>query len=69
MSAERDRCAIEAMRLALKHLGPALSVCDSAGMRLTPKGQDIEYIRMTLDLYQDVLDERGEWMIKTPYSE
>ena len=65
MSVERDRCAIHALRLALKHLGPIYSVYTANGTgQLTPKGQDIDYIRMTLDTFADVLDEQGLPMMK-----
>ena len=61
---ERDRCAIHALQRALRRLGPALAISDGKGnMRFDQRGQDIEYIRMTLDLYADVTDERGNPMI------
>jgi hypothetical protein len=64
MSIERDRCAIEAMRLALKHIpSHCTSVSVKGNVTRTPKGQAIDYIRMTLDLYADVLDESGKPML------
>ena len=69
MSIERDRVAIEALRIALKHLGPTPGVVNAVGdIVLTPRGQDIEYIRMALDLYADVKDEHGKRMV-TPRQE
>lgn len=65
----RDRCAIDALRLALKHLGPPLRVMEGGNLILTPKGKDIEYIRQTLNLYQDVLDEEGKRMVAAPFPE
>lgn len=51
----RDICAVNALTLALRHLGPALGVTDASGnVALTRRAQDIEYIRMTLDLYSGV---------------
>ena len=51
----RDICAVNALTLALKHLGPSLGVADVSGnVALTRRAQDIEYIRMTLDLYSGV---------------
>lgn len=50
----RDHCAVAALRLALKHLGHPISVVENGNVHLTPKGQDIEYIRMTLGLYDDL---------------
>lgn len=50
----RDHCAVAALRMALKYVGPSLSVADANGnVALTQRGQDIEYIRMTLELYDD----------------
>lgn len=61
---ERDRCAVHALQIAIRRLGPALMVADADGnMSFDKRGQDIEYIRMTLDLYADVTDERGNPMI------
>ena len=51
----RDICAVNALTLALRHLGPALGVADGSGnVALGRRAQDIEYIRMTLDLYGNI---------------
>ena len=63
-SIERDRCAVHALQIALRRLGPALMISDGSGnLRFDKRGQDIEYIKMTLDLYADVTDENGKPMI------
>ena len=65
----RDRCAIDAMRLALKHLGPLLMVPEDGNMILPERSKAVQYIRMTLNLYQDVLDEKGKRMVAMLYPE
>jgi hypothetical protein len=69
MSVKRDRCAIEALRLALKYVRGPTSVAEGGNIVLTERGKDENYIRMTLNLYQDVLDEKGKRMVATPFSE
>lgn len=67
MSIERDRCAITALQIALRRLGAPEWIDDGSGnRRLTAKGQDIEYVRMTLDLYDGTVDELGERMVTVP---
>lgn len=51
----RDHCAVAALTRALQYLGFAPMVADAGGnLALTQRGQDIEYIRMTLALYDDL---------------
>lgn len=69
MSIERDRCAIEALRLALKYLRGPNSVAENGNLVLTERGKDEHYIRMTLNLYQDVVDETGKRMVAAPFPE
>ena len=66
MGITRDRCAISALQIALKRLGPPLSVVVDGNVTLTPRGQDIEYIRMVLQLYDKVRDEHGELLVSSP---
>jgi hypothetical protein len=69
MSVERDRCAVEALRIALKYLRGPNSVAEGGNLVLTERGKDEHYVRMTLNLYQDVLDERGAKMVAAPFPE